>query len=77
MKIKLSKSQWELVGKKAGWMKISGTTNQLISTVSSSNGNGIIVSILGVDSSYGNTNFLQSDESRWLYTEMIRNRIDF
>ena len=29
MKITLSKSQWEKIGKKAGWMKISMTEEQL------------------------------------------------
>jgi len=29
MKIKLSKSQWEMMGKKAGWIKTAGSANEL------------------------------------------------
>ena len=48
---------------------------QTISTAST-NGMGIIVNILSVDNGYGNTNFLQSDVARWLYTDMIQNKIN-
>jgi len=30
MKIKLSKSQWEGIGKKAGWMKVAGVDSQCL-----------------------------------------------
>jgi len=44
---------------------------------SNRNGIGLIVSVLNTDTGYGNSNFLQMDYSRWLYTDMIRNNINF
>jgi hypothetical protein len=41
------------------------------------NGKGIVISILEVDTGYGNINFLQNDVNRWLYTDMIRKGITF
>lgn len=40
-------------------------------------GFGLVVSVLNVNTDNGNTNFLQSDESRWLYSDMIRNNLTF
>lgn len=52
--------------------------NQTVANITSTNGTGIVISILGVDNSgRGNMNFIQSDLNRWLYTDMIRNGISF
>jgi hypothetical protein len=55
---------------------ISGATMQMISTVASTNGMGLIVNIVAVDTGYGNNNFLQSDIARWLYSDMIQSQIN-
>lgn len=46
-----------------------------ISTTGS--GSDLVVSVISVDGGYGNSNFLQIDNNRWLYTDMIRNQINF
>ena len=40
-------------------------------------GFGLVVSVLNTNTDNGNTNFLQFDESRWLYSDMIRNNLTF
>jgi len=40
-------------------------------------GFGLVVSVLNTNTNNGNTNFLQFDESRWLYSDMIRNNLTF
>jgi hypothetical protein len=40
-------------------------------------GVGLVVSVLNTNTDNGNTNFLQFDESRWLYSDMIRNNLTF
>jgi len=44
---------------------------------SNKNGVGLVVSILNTDTGYGNANFLQMDINRWLYSNMIRDRLNF
>jgi hypothetical protein len=56
--------------------QLTGMTSQLVWTIPSSNGTGLIVEILAVDTGYGNTNYLQSDIGRWLYSDMIRNNLN-
>jgi hypothetical protein len=44
--------------------------------IASTNGFGLIIEIQGVDTGYGNNNFLQSDTARWLYSDMIQSKIN-
>jgi hypothetical protein len=70
-----------IVGVAKSIMLISGGTNYTIGNYSQISttgiGTGLIVSVANVENGYGNNNFLQMEESRWLYTEMIRNNIQF